>query len=308
MHLHRPIIFGTIASRKRCKKIATIHGQEPHQNPNSIFEYIVNKLENYALKKCDCITTVSEAVKKSIIKCYKLDSNKISVVYNSIDKNKYSCESINLRQKFKLGEKSILVASIARIEPEKGISYLIEATKILVENGLDNFKLLIIGEGSLEETLKLQVKNNNLDDVVIFTGYISDINNIISQIDIVVMASIFEGLGLSLIEAMAYKIPCIGTNAGGIPEVLGKDGIIVDKANPISLANAIKELVEDDAKRKSIGEQLYDRYNKMFTHEKMISGYEKLYDMQIDSVKWDVKNLICRGLIWKNNYVWVCWI
>ncbi|OAA94193.1 glycosyltransferase family 4 protein [Clostridium coskatii] len=278
MHLHRPIIFGTIASGKRCKKIATIHNQEPHQNPSSAFEYVVNKLENYTLKRCDYITTVSKAVKNSIIKCYKLNSNRINVIYNCINENKYSFESINLKQKFNLNRKDVLVASIGRLEPQKGIDCLIEASKILKENGVNNFKVLIIGEGSLEKKLRLLVKDSNLEDLIIFTGYICDINSILDQIDIMVMSSMFEGLGLSLIEAMAHKIPCIGTNVGGIPEVIGNDGIIVDKANPVSLANAIKDLLEDDRKRKNIGERLYNRYNKVFTYKKMISEYESLYD------------------------------
>ncbi|MBW9151361.1 glycosyltransferase family 4 protein [Clostridium estertheticum] len=278
MHLVRPIIFGTIASGKRCKRIATIHNQEPHQTPHGKFEYIVNRLEKYALRKCNYITTVSHAVKKSIINCYKLNDNKINVIYNCIDEKKYSCDVINLRQKFNLNTDDIIVATIARLEKQKGINYLVDAIKILKTNNVNNFKLLIIGEGSLEENLKIQVKNNNLDDIVIFTGYLSNINSILNQIDIVVMSSMFEGLGLSLIEAMAHKIACIGTNVGGIPEVIGNEGIIVEKANPVSLANAIEKLIEDDGKRKHMGERLYGRYNKMFTCTKMINEYENLYD------------------------------
>jgi glycosyltransferase involved in cell wall biosynthesis len=276
MHLHRPIIFGTKAA-KGIKKIATIHNQEPHQTPHNIFEYIVNRLENRSLKKCDYITTVSKAVKESIISCYgDLTDNNVKVIYNALNTFNYSENGLDIKTKYNLGE-NLIIASIGRLDIQKGIDYLIDAIELLEQKNIGNYKLLIIGEGNLECKLKEKVIKKHLKDKIIFTGYIKNVYSILDQIDIVVMPSIYEGFGLSLVEAMSKKICCIGTDVGGIPEVLGNSEIIVQSKNPIELSKVLEKMIINNDDRKRIGEELYRRYEEYFTFDKMINSYEKIY-------------------------------
>lgn len=277
MHLHRPIVFGAIAA-KTIKRIATIHNQEPHQTPHNIFEFVVSILERIALEKCDKVTVVSKALKTSLLKNYgRLNAERIIAIYNAIDRKGYLEKEIQLRGNFNIGKEDVVIAAIGRLEEQKGLKYLIDALEVLRRRDIKNYKALIIGEGSLEEELKKDVKVKGLEGTVIFTGYIKEIESILNQIDVLVMPSLFEGLPMAMLEAMAHRVCCIGTDAGGVPELIGEDSIVVLKRSVDELAEALKSVITDKSLRSSIGNKLYQRFNNCFAIDHMMNDYQNLY-------------------------------
>jgi glycosyltransferase involved in cell wall biosynthesis len=276
MHLHRAIIFGTYAANN-IVRISTIHNMEPHQNPKSLFEFVVKILENNALKKANYITTVSNAVKCNLIKYYSgLKKNNIHVIYNGIDDSK-AMESYSLRQVYGL-KNELIIASIGRLEHQKGISYLIRALKLLDNKTPIAYKLLIIGEGNERQKLELLVDKMGLRKNIIFTGYLNNVNDVLNEVDILIMPSLFEGLGLALLEAMSKGVCCLGTDAGGIPEVLGAVVPIIKKKDSKMLAEILCKYMLNNELRKNAGQKLRQRYFEMFTSDMMAKKYMELYD------------------------------
>ena len=169
--------------------------------------------------------------------------------------------------------------------PVKGHRYLIEAMSLLPQS----IELWLAGEGKLEQELRKLVRELGLEKRVHFLDHLS--HNILltfycgGQVNVVALASVdlgnglHEGIPVSLMEAMAYKIPVISTNTGGIPELLGDGaGIIVEQKNPDELAEAIIRLINDEDLRKWIGEKGFEKVNREFNLSKIVD--ELLYLMK----------------------------
>ena len=133
-------------------------------------------------------------------------------------------------------------------------------------------RLLIVGEGPLHAELEQRIKHLHVDKHVLLTGFRADVLAIIKGADLFVMSSETEGLGTSLLDAMAAGKACVGTRAGGIPEVIGdgETGVLVPPRDPSALADAMARLLEDAALRKRMGEAGLSRVRAQFSVEKMV--------------------------------------
>jgi len=170
----------------------------------------------------------------------------------------------------------------------KGHEYLIKSCSLLIKNNIKNFHCFFYGHGQLKKNLKKMINRYNLNDFI-------SIKNTIPQeklfykyknkkIDLIVMPSIntkdqqHEGIPVSLMEAMAYKIPAISTNTGGIPELLSNNaGIIIEEKNPEKLAEAIKNIIQDEKLYFKISETGYFKILKEFNIEKNIKRLLDLF-------------------------------
>lgn len=281
MHLHRAIVFGTLAAQN-VVTIATIHNMEPHQNPKTVLDFIVKKLENFALKRVKYITTVSNGVKNNLVKYYKgLDPENIWVVYNGIDNLNYKMDySYSLRKRYKLSENCLILACIGRLEQQKGIEYLINALEIINTKANIDYILFIIGDGTYKNRLNTLISTKNLCDNVIMTGYLNNVMDVLREVDLLIMPSLFEGLGMVLLEAMSQGVCCLGTDAGGIPEVLGDIVPIINKGDSLMLAEILLIYMSDKKLRTNAGFALKERFMQMFTAEIMAKNYQYLYDSE----------------------------
>jgi glycosyltransferase involved in cell wall biosynthesis len=195
--------------------------------------------------------------------------NKCFILHMGVDIPKFTNESK------KRDRKSFIIATPANLIEVKGHKYLIEAIGILRQKGY-NIKCYLSGDGPLREDLEKTVNEMNLGDIVIFKGAIPH-NQLLelyanNEVDCVILPSIVtdkgehEGIPVSLMEAMAYKIPVISTNTGGIPELLDNDaGIIVEQKNPYKLAEAIETLIKDEGLRRKLGESGYKKVIEEFS-------------------------------------------
>ena len=176
-------------------------------------------------------------------------------------------------------KKYFKIITPANLLPVKGHKYLIEACSILIKKNIKNFKCFFYGEGLGRKELEDLINRKSLKNYIEMPGLIPHEKLIHiyknNKVAIVVLPSItteegaHEGIPVALMEAMAYSIPVISTNTGGIPELLSKDaGIIIEEKKSEKLAMVIIKLIEDKSLREKIGRQGYNRVCEEFNIQK----------------------------------------
>jgi len=179
-------------------------------------------------------------------------------------------------RKFQENNELFLIIIPANLLPVKGHRYLIEALSILINRGISNFKCHFYGQGPLKERLAIHIKNNNVDNFIEMLGTpISheQLMNIFKNQNVgsVILPSIntddgeHEGIPVALMEAMAYQIPVISTETGGIPELIGDgSGIMIREKDPESIANAIEKLMKNPSEYKLLAQKGMEKVKKDF--------------------------------------------
>ncbi|MGH8265437.1 MAG: glycosyltransferase, partial [Steroidobacteraceae bacterium] len=146
---------------------------------------------------------------------------------------------------------------------------------------------VILGEGELREPLERQVRDYHLEKHVLLPGFRTDVLGCIKGFDLFAMSSVTEGLGTSLLDAMACARPIVATRAGGIPEIVeeGVNGRLVPPRDHTAMAKAIVELLRDGGERRRMGEAGLARVRTRFTVERMVRQTADVYDAQVSRLK-----------------------
>lgn len=239
-----------------------------------------NQLISEALT--DKIIATSKMAKENLKK-QGIHDEYVEVVLNGVDAlNEISeAEKDKLRKKYGINHGEIVIGYLARIEELKGHKYLIEAISNLKEKPI---KLLIMGKGSYEETAKKLVKEYNLEDKIIFTGFISDVEKMLNIVDIQVNASyLSETTNLALLEGMSLGIPTVATKCGGTPDMISdfENGILVEKASSTALSDGILKLLENPEKMTMMKEKSKEIFNKNYTSKVYAQKIEKIYESMV---------------------------
>ncbi len=235
------------------------------------------------------IICCSKAVEDFVRDYERIKPSKTVVIYNGVDEGNFSTFKNGSSAKAQLGVDSgvSLVGTVSSLAPHKGHKYLIQAAPMILDI-FPSTKFLIVGDGILREKLEEQVKNLNLISNVIFTGTRKNIPDLLSAMDIFVLPSCSrEGLGISIIEAMAAEKPVVATDIGGIPDVVknGETGLLVLPRNSEALAQAIIELLRNPKKANTMGKKGRIRFQEKFTNKRMLSEVENLYVALINQKK-----------------------
>jgi len=220
------------------------------------------------------IIAVSQSVKNYSVKKEKINPKKIAVIYNGIDLHKFSFrgyQSIDLHNK-------ISAVTIARLEPQKGHYYLIDAMPLIIKK-YPNFILNIVGAGNLENELKNQAKDLGLQDHVVFWGRRTDPENILPAMALFILPSIWEGLGIAILEAQAVGVPVLASKVGGIMEIIesGKTGLLFAPKNSEAIFQSIEKLLSDSDLQQKIVKNAHEQVKEKFSLENMVQAYEDLY-------------------------------
>ena len=219
---------------------------------------------------------ISPAVKEHLLNDFKLQEKKVKVVFTGVDLEKFSPgvneEDKILRRKFGL-DNVLTVGMIGRISPEKGHRIFLEAIASLNE---PNVKFILVGSGKKDDKSILPFLN---DKRVIRIDYL-DSAKALKLIDIFVQPSLQEGLGISLLEAMACGKAVAASRIGGIPSVIddGRDGLLVAPGEAKKLAGAIQRLIRDKNLRKNLGNAARRKVEEKFDAKKMAREMETLYE------------------------------
>jgi glycosyltransferase involved in cell wall biosynthesis len=198
------------------------------------------------LKRADVVLAVSNALRHEIIATgVEGIASKTRLSWNSVDINKFSAkENTTFKEENRLEDKPI-VLFVGNLIKRKNVESLLEAKKI----ANSDYYLVIVGDGPLFKKLNNKVEEENIRDVI-FTGARDDVENIIPSCDVLVLPSFSESFGLVLIEALACGKPVIGSNVGGITEIINKNvGLLVNPNKISSIASAIDEVINDEELR-----------------------------------------------------------
>ena len=216
---------------------------------------------------------ISPQVKKTIQEQYALPSKKIPLICNGIDTMLYQ------REKKIVESLETRYICVARFSPQKNHARLIEAFAS-VKSQIANAKLYLVGGGELEDQICAQVNQLGLQESVILTGETSDVKQYLSSCDVFVMASDYEGLPLSMLEAMAMNLPVVSTKAGGVVDIVthGVEGYLVDIGDVQALAANMITL-QDRTLRELLGANARKRAEK-YDIRCMVKRYERIYRSQ----------------------------
>jgi len=235
---------------------------------------------------CAKIIAVSEGVRKEIIKEGAV-ANKIAVIYNGVDLDNasYNKSSVEIRKEFGLKENQCIIGEIARLCKNKGQDILIKVAQRVIKKNPDTV-FMIVGEdleqrGDYEKNLKRLANDLGVTQNIIFTGYRSDIMDLMRAFDLFVLpSSAVEGLAVVILEAMAAKRPVITTLVGGNPEIVvdTETGTIVPQGDPDKLAEAIIYHLKNPGISKNMGEKGYDRAKRYFSLSQMLDKIMDIYE------------------------------
>jgi glycosyltransferase involved in cell wall biosynthesis len=225
----------------------------------------------------DCFVAASHAIRQMLIGD-GIEASRITTVYEGIDVARVHAEPVApIHAEFWLPTHAPIVGAVGALTPEKGHRHLIDAAALVVRQ-VPDARFLIFGEGELRPSLERHVKELHLDKHVLLPGFRPDILSFVRAFDLFVMCSLHEGLGTSLLDAMAAGKATVASDTGGIPEVVGPDtGVLVAPRDHQALANAITALLKDAAKREAMGRAGLERVNKVFSAERMVEQTLEVY-------------------------------
>lgn len=202
------------------------------------------------------ILCVSEKIKQVIAGAVS-DPSKLVTVHSGIDFSRFvnKKNTHRLHREFNLPEKARIIGNVAALAPHKDYGTFIK-TAALLKDPLPDTYFVIIGEGDERNKIEKLIKENDLNDRIILTGFRTDIADILPELDLLLITSETEGLGTAILDAFACKIPVVATAAGGIPEIVihEKTGLLAAVGDAVALASQVLRLLNNPDLKKNMVE------------------------------------------------------
>jgi glycosyltransferase involved in cell wall biosynthesis len=238
-----------------------------------------NSFSRWKYRQVDRFIAASEAIRKMLV-ADGVPEEQTVTVHEGIDVDHVvAAPPVNVHEAFFLPHGAPVVGNVAALVPHKGQRYLIDAARLVVQQ-LPDARFVILGEGELREHLEKHVHEHRLEKHVLLPGFRTDVLGCLKAFDLFVMSSVTEGLGTSLLDAMAASRPIVATTAGGIPEIVddGVNGLLVPPRDAHALADAIVRALKDADLRRRMGEAGFARVNERFTVDHMVAGTAAVYE------------------------------
>jgi L-malate glycosyltransferase len=279
IHAHDPhgvamaalaLSFGAAAARGRSPALVAARRVDFHLKSNSF--------SRWKYRQVDCFIAASETIRRMLL-ADGVEERRAITVHEGIDVDRIvRTPAVDVHLALWLPHGCPVVGNVAALVPHKGQRDLIDAARLVVPQ-IPDARFVILGEGELREPLERLIREHRLEKHVLMPGFRTDVIGCIKGFDLFVLSSITEGLGTSLLDAMACARPIVATRAGGIPEVVadGATGVLVPPHDPHALAAAIVRLLGDRAARQQMGEAGLARVREQFTVERMVAETAAIY-------------------------------
>jgi len=265
-HLFGADIFGRIIAKIiGVKKVICTE----QMNFDEVFYHkFFKKLTNGMVWK---IIAVSQAVKDYVIKVEGANPKKIEIIYNATEVNKFLDENRN----YELSSQ-IKIGSLGRLTKQKNFQCLIKALALLPEK---DFVCCLAGQGELKVELEKEIEKLNLTEKVKLVGYQNDVPSFLKSLDLFILPSSWEALGIAVLEAGAAGLPVIASAVDGLKEILEDKGTaLLFKSNDSEdLAEKINCLLERSDERKRLGQNLLAEVKNKYDIGVIVKKYEALY-------------------------------
>lgn len=304
LHMYRAEVLGTRAALTLGERglprpyiVSTVHSSRIRTNED-------RELLRALTPSMDRLVAVSRAIVAKL-RSEGRDTVPVELIYNGVDLSRYDHQEAccTLPEEYGFAVGTPLVGVVARLEPEKGHTTLLEAWPQVLER-VPEARLLIVGEGSRREALEAQARSLGLlgDECdgercvgtrrarpgakVVFTGRRDDVPAVTAALDVAVLPSYREAQGMVILEALALSRPVVATNVGGIPEMIedGVTGLLVPSRDAGALAGAITRLLEDHPLADTLARAGHDLVHERFCLERMIAEVGDIYEAGAASV------------------------
>jgi len=282
-HLTHSTLVGFLATRQRKRPLfcTSLH--------SIIFDSLRGRLSPRAwfmyggirttFSRADRIVAVSKKVADAFQAYSGVPQELITTIPNGVDGDLFRSneDRTQLRQRLKLPTDRLMIISVGRLMQEKGHPYLLSAVASIPSR--ERPVVLIAGDGPDRTDLEAKIKRFALEHDACLLGNRQDVPDLLAAADLFVLPSLWEGLSLALLEAMAAGLPCVVTAVGENPEVIetGKSGVLVPPADEPALAEAIRRLLREPLQRKRMGEAARERFQRHFSLERCVESHETLY-------------------------------
>ncbi len=239
-------------------------------------------IQRWVWKHIDQVLGVSEAHRMKLAQVIGFPLNKIKIIGNGIDLNRFSVQGDKARIRGQLGLplEGCYIGAVGGLRPVKDHALLLRAMAKLMGRS-EALRLVVSGGGPLADTLQSQALSLGIQGRTHFLGARDDIHNILNTLDIFVLPSKSEAMPLSLLEAMACGLPVVASAVGGIPEMVenGQTGMLVPPKDETALVAALERLIANEKERTAMGIAARQAVEKRYGLEAMVKEYEALYDL-----------------------------
>ena len=253
-HGYRADLISLVVARWfRLPVVSTCHGFIA----NDLHLSFYNRLNVFLLRFFSRVIAVSDRMKADLISGGVNDA-RIDVVTNAVE----SVTETNrdrwrrdVRCRLGIGSDDFVFGYVGRLSEEKGLTHLVDAANVAFVGGRP-CRILIVGEGTQQRALELQVEAHGLRDRVCFAGFQSEPSMWYPAMDAFVLPSLTEGTPMALLEAMAEGLPIVATEVGGVPAIISNmvNGILVPPSDPVRLADAMRSVATDEGLRRRLSE------------------------------------------------------
>ncbi len=263
-HLGADMYGRLIAGLKGIPVVSTEHNL--NKDEGSMTRFLKKATIHYA----KALIAVSQAVARDAHERYSVPLEKYEIIHNGVDTSRFSPSP-------HIFNKVLRIGSVGRLSEQKGFDVLIEAIHLLDDKDI---VCEIAGEGSLRSQLESQIKKNNLSNQIKLIGVRHDIPEFLASLDIFVLPSRWEGLGIAALEAALVQIPIIVSNVDGLQEIVddAHNGLVFDSGDAHDLAQKISWYKEHETEAHQFAKQLREKVAANFDIAKMLEKYEAVYE------------------------------
>ena len=244
--------------------------------------FSMNPIHKLTLRRTDCVIAVSQAVADVLREQRIFDAEKIVVVHNGIDVDRFA-KGAKGRESVRQDSGKLRVGTIGQLAPIKGFDDFIRAASV-VSRERDNVEFVILGEDKSEQgenrrALEALIDDLKLNHRVKLAGWVEDVASILPTFDLFVSSARAEPFGLSIVEAMAAGVPVIATASEGAREIIepNQTGALVPASDIEAMAKTITSLLNDVGERKRLSQNAADAARRRFSLEQMVTKTEKIY-------------------------------
>ncbi len=254
--------------------VATLHNTDPWlRYPPAAWLY------GLTARCAHRLLAVSEAVRRHHVRYTPLPPERVAVLENGIDLSRFehlSAAAMQVRETLGIPPQAPLIGVVGRLVPAKGQALFLQAAA-RIRTRFPEARFLIVGEGPQEEALRALAQQLGLGTAVRFTGFWEEIPALLAALDVLVVASRYEGLPLVLLEGMAAGTAVVATDVGGVREALGSAGILVPPGDAAALARACERLLQDASLRRRLGAAARQRVQARYSLERTLNALVDLY-------------------------------
>ena len=282
-HTSKAGFLGRLAGRiARIRHIVhTTHGHIFYGYFGRLKTWFFIQLERIAAHLCDRIIVLTSLEKDDYVRAGIGRADTILPIYPGIDLNQYfkkKSKDTDIKKELSIEKDSPLIGWVGRLEGIKGCFDFLKAARLVLDRYPGSY-FLMAGDGPLRTDLNDWIVKNSMDGRVLLLGYRRDVVRIMNGIDVFVLTSHNEGLGLVVVEAMAAGKPVVATDVGGVSEVVvdGQTGILLPAGEPLRMAEAILRLISDPALASRLGGAGRERAS-LFSIDTMIDRTIELYN------------------------------